>query len=187
MEKLRTIRIEKGLTRRQVATMTGTRAQIVGNYETGKTQPHPKWLKRFCQVFNVGLHFNRNDIRIASKADLEYLYQSQSLSQIADLYQCSRWSVKKRFNELSLPIDPKRRVSLAKFWQVHEVGETFIIKDLKAYCKAYMLNYKHVYNQIHDKGEYKNGELTITRRASCPNPEQPDRTAGADENWADAD
>lgn len=56
-DRLRQIRIEKGLTQKQVAQAVGVVPTAITNYETGIREPSIDVLKKLCDLFDVSADY----------------------------------------------------------------------------------------------------------------------------------
>lgn len=56
-KKLRNLRIEKGVTQKQVAQAIGITKSAYANYEQGNREPSNQILKSLCQYFNVSADY----------------------------------------------------------------------------------------------------------------------------------
>ena len=52
-ERLRQLRLEKGLTQKQLAEAVGLTKNALGNYESGRREPSIDLIKKFCTLFGV--------------------------------------------------------------------------------------------------------------------------------------
>lgn len=56
-KKLKTLRLEKGLTQKQVSIQLGVTDSCYRNYELGIREPSLDVLKKICQVFDVSADY----------------------------------------------------------------------------------------------------------------------------------
>lgn len=56
-EKLKELRIERGLTQKQVAESIGLTKNALGNYETGIREPSLDLLRKLCDLFDVSADY----------------------------------------------------------------------------------------------------------------------------------
>lgn len=54
-DKLKSVRIEKGLTQQQLADLIGVKRQNVGRWETGEFEPSLKNLKRIAEALEIDI------------------------------------------------------------------------------------------------------------------------------------
>jgi hypothetical protein len=148
--------------------MTNSTADIISHYERGSVQVDPRWLKRFESQFQtrnpiILEYLNRRDIRIATKADLEYLYSQMPISQIALLYKAAWETVKKRMDAMGIEKRKTRRDYRVKWWEIQEGEDVYPISNLKQFAITYDLNYSQIHYRIIHKGEYQDERFTIRR------------------------
>ena len=56
-EKLKTLRLDKGLTQAEVSKELGLTRNAIANYETGIREPSLEILIKICQFFNVSADY----------------------------------------------------------------------------------------------------------------------------------
>lgn len=56
-QKLRVLRIEKGLTQNEVSMLTGINPVTLSGYETGKNEPNLEALVRLASLYEVSLDY----------------------------------------------------------------------------------------------------------------------------------
>jgi len=56
-DKLRKVRIDKGLSQQDVATMTGIKYKTINDYENGKSRPDVEKLAILCEAYNTSADY----------------------------------------------------------------------------------------------------------------------------------
>lgn len=90
--KLKTLRKGKGLTQLDVANRLGLVRATISNYEVGRRTPHLSELKRFAELYGVGLdYFGVNDkdeaFELLSRAKEVFNDETRSREEKETLYK----------------------------------------------------------------------------------------------------
>lgn len=80
-ERLKLIRIESGLTQKNVYTMLSVSANCYASYEQGRTEPNIEMLKQLCKIFDVSADYllgieDESGAKVQSKYSIGTIHNS---------------------------------------------------------------------------------------------------------------
>ncbi len=55
-EKLKVVRMQKGLSQAALGKLLGVQAQTISNWENGKSEPNLKTINKLCEALNIPLY-----------------------------------------------------------------------------------------------------------------------------------
>nr|DAV20174.1 MAG TPA: helix-turn-helix domain protein [Caudoviricetes sp.] len=55
-EKLKVVRMQKGLSQAELGKLLGVQAQTIGRWENGKSEPNLETINKLCKILNITIY-----------------------------------------------------------------------------------------------------------------------------------
>ena len=83
-EKLKVVRMQKGLSQAALGKLLGVQAQTVGRWENGKSKPNLETLNKLCEILDVTLHYFISEEHVDYQLNLEETFIINKFRELND-------------------------------------------------------------------------------------------------------
>lgn len=83
-KKLKSARKRKGLSQAALGKLLGVKAQTIGRWETGKSEPNVETLNKLCEILDVTLHYLISEEHIDYQLTLDETFIIKKYRELND-------------------------------------------------------------------------------------------------------